>query len=1051
MAGTGKSTIALTICRKYAKVGRLGASFFFSRGNGDLASAGKVAITIAAQLADAVSELQKHIKHAVASNPRILDLGLYDQWDKLVVKPLAQLDKDTFPLPIVIVVDALDECDDEKDVALLLQCLNAATIIEGSPLRVFVTSRPEQPINFGFNRILRDAHQDFVLHNIEDSIVNEDLMLFYKDRLSCISEQFKLEDRFLSDETIQALVAKSSRLFIHAATVCRFIEDGKTLANKRLSELVAAGGAPLKPEKELDRMYLTVLNNSVSTHLDADEVAKQQNLFKNIIGSIVVLFDIMTFAGLAILLSEPGDDIIRMLQSLHSVLDIPEEETSPVRLLHPSFRDFLLDPVRCDSQRFSVNAKATHRLLFNNCLRLMKEHLRRNMCKLTHPGFRARDVSKADVDKCIPLPVQYACRHFVHHLQQSDVDVNEHPDIVDFFNTQLLYWLEALSLLNQLSEGITMIRLLETMLSSFTVETKSLVSRVKMKWRQNTVHTHSLSQTVHDTIRFLLDHRSVIEEAPLQTYCSAILFSPENSIIRKLYLNQVPQWIISRPITFKNWGPCLQILAHSGSVNAVTFSPNGQLIASASDDGTVRLWDTATGREQRVFKGHSGWVNAVIFSPNGQLIASASDDETVRLWDIATGEQRALKGHLGSVEAVIFSPNGQLIASASDDKTVRLWDTATGREQRAFKGHLGSVNAVTFSPNGQLIASASNDKTVRLWDTATGREQRALKGHLGSVKAVTFSPNGQLIASASDDGTVRLWDTATGREQRVLKGHLGWVKAVTFSPNGQLIASASNDETVRLWDTATGREQRALKGHLGSVKAVTFSPNGQLIASASDDKTVRLWDTATGREQRALKSHLGSVKAVTFSPNGQLIASASYDGTVRLWDTATGREQRALKGHLGSVKAVTFSPNGQLIASASYDKTVRLWDTATGDFLQSIGVGIVLSELSFDPDNQSLLTNAGALRLTPITTYSIGKSSTTPLIQTLSDHNEERWLGYGISRDCSWITFKGENLFRLPVDCQSETLAVFGSTVAIGTRSGRIVIIRFSLEDLTRL
>jgi hypothetical protein len=178
MAGTGKTTIALTVAREYYDNRRLGASFFFSRGGGDLASVRKFAPRIAGQLAEISPELRRRIDNAVASSRRIHDLGLYDQWEKLVLQPVSQLSQNAFPLPLVIVVDALDECDDEDDVRLLIQCLAAATTVENIQLRVFITSRPDQPIKLGFDGISREAHRDFILHDIEQSIVDHDLAVY---------------------------------------------------------------------------------------------------------------------------------------------------------------------------------------------------------------------------------------------------------------------------------------------------------------------------------------------------------------------------------------------------------------------------------------------------------------------------------------------------------------------------------------------------------------------------------------------------------------------------------------------------------------------------------------------------------------------------------------------------------------------------------------------------------------------------------------------------------------------------------------------------------
>ena len=326
---------------------------------------------------------------------------------------------------------------------------------------------------------------------------------------------------------------------------------------------------------------------------------------------------------------------------------------------------------------------------------------------------------------------------------------------------------------------------------------------------------------------------------------------------------------------------------HRDVVNAVSFSPDGQTLASASNDNTVRLWNTATGICRQALEGHSGWVKTVAFSPDGQTLASASYDNTVRLWDIATGVCRqALKGHSSGVSAVAFSPDGQTLASASYDKTIRLWDIATGVCRQALEGHSSRVSAIAFSPDGQILASASY-KTVWLRDTATGICRQALEEHSSGVSAVAFSPDGQTLASASDDKIIRLWDIATGACRQALEGHSDWVRAIAFSPDGQTLASASYDNTVRFWDTATGVCRQALEGHSGWVNTVAFSPDGQTLASASD-MTVRLWDIATNTYRQAPKGHSDWVNIVAFSPDSQTLASASDDKTVRLWDMATG-------------------------------------------------------------------------------------------------------------------------------------------------------------------
>ena len=285
-------------------------------------------------------------------------------------------------------------------------------------------------------------------------------------------------------------------------------------------------------------------------------------------------------------------------------------------------------------------------------------------------------------------------------------------------------------------------------------------------------------------------------------------------------------------------------LRHDAFVNSVAFAPDGKTIASASDDKTVRLWDVASGKEIRQFRGHQDVVRSVAFSPNGKMVASASGDKTVRLWDVASGtEIRQCQGHQAGASSVVFSPDGKTVASAGDDTRVRLWDVVSGTEIRQCQGHQAGVSSAVFSPDGKTLASVSWDNTVRLWDVASGREIRQLRGHQGiqGVWSVMYSPDGKTLASASDDRTVRLWEVASGREICQCQGHLFPVRSVVYSPDGKTVASASVDQTVRLWEAANGKEIKKLQAQQGVVLAVAFSPDGRTLASGGHSGTVLVW------------------------------------------------------------------------------------------------------------------------------------------------------------------------------------------------------------------
>ncbi|WP_179468207.1 nSTAND1 domain-containing NTPase [Mycolicibacterium vinylchloridicum] len=481
----------------------------------------------------------------------------------------------------------------------------------------------------------------------------------------------------------------------------------------------------------------------------------------------------------------------------------------------------------------------------------------------------------------------------------------------------------------------------------------------------------------------------------------------------------------------------LKLIETGSCVRSVAFSPDGHSLATAGADGSVRVWDSASGRSVAdPFVGHTGFVFGVAFSPDGRRLASAGADGSVRVWDSASGRSVAdpFVGHTGFVFGVAFSPDGRRLASAGADGSVRVWDSAVGQPlNRDLPGHNAAVSNVAFSPDGHRLASAGWDATVRLWDVQTGDAVGdPFIGHVGIVCSVMFSPDGRVLASAGRDATVRLWDVQTGQPiGEPMVGHDGWVRSVAFSPDGRVVASAGRDATVRLWDVETGQPlAEPVVGHAGEVNCVAFSPDGQHLASVGDDGTARLLDARIRQPFGEPLAADAGVVSVAFSPDGQSLTAATCDAAgrnpaIRMWDAHTGQHacdvnlrlpdepahvwdaastDDEIAQHLREVTFVEFSPDGERLATAA-EHTIRMWDARTG---RPIGDPLtaqsdLIYELAFSPDGRRL---AAASSSDTIVIWDV--DSGQPVGEPLSGHLGE--LGsIAFSPDGRYLASGGED------------------------------------------
>jgi hypothetical protein len=457
MAGTGKSTISRTVAQSFKETKLLGASFFFKRGEGDRGNAMRLFPTISRQLALRFPGLISSVRKAIYDDPDIATKSLKEQFDKLLLQPLLGLSNQQV-LTAVVVIDALDECENDNDIRVILRALPRLRESNALRLRIFLTSRPELPIRLGFSEITNYDYQDMVLHEIPEAVTAQDISLFVNHRLSRIRKERSLPPYWPGDRDTQALVRLSVPLFIFAATMCRIFEDPQWDPMDSLSEILTYRSE----SSQLDGTYLPVLNRLLNKQ---NGKRKKQLIeeFQEVVGTIVMLESPLSIISLSKLIGVSERLIDLRLDSLHSVIRMASDKTMPVRPFHLSFRDFLLDPETREKTPLWLDEKVIHQRLATQCLSVCA-NLRQNICGLLSEGTQRVDIDPQTINHCLSAELQYSCRFWAQHLVQSKDPKNVMDDAFSFLRTHFLHWVEAMSLLGLGSEVVGILDLLHSVI-----------------------------------------------------------------------------------------------------------------------------------------------------------------------------------------------------------------------------------------------------------------------------------------------------------------------------------------------------------------------------------------------------------------------------------------------------------------------------------------------------------------------------------------------------------------------------------------------------------
>lgn len=379
--------------------------------------------------------------------------------------------------------------------------------------------------------------------------------------------------------------------------------------------------------------------------------------------------------------------------------------------------------------------------------------------------------------------------------------------------------------------------------------------------------------------------------------------------------------------------PLRHIFDQSGTLTCATFSPNGKLICTGGTNGTVQLWDAATGAAVGEPLRPGSGVEIVRFSPDGSLLAAVLADASIALWNLSSAAPQAvgqLRAHTKTIRGVSFAPDGKTLATASDDDTAILWDIAKCELRNPILQHSGHVWAIEVSPDGKWLATGSADQTARVWNLATGQMVGEPLQHANWVWSVAFRPDSQVLATSSADGDVRLWEVNTGKPIGEPFKHDGDVRSLVFSPDGRSLLTGCNDNHARLWNVSTARLMVPPLRHHGPVRTVSFSPDGAHVLTGSMDNTAQIWDTRTGLPLESPIEHQGQLLHVEFNGDGSQMLTVSADRSARLWDTTSRSPLAQTIAHDHSVLDLALSGDGRFLVTSGADRRVRVWNLSDG-------------------------------------------------------------------------------------------------------------------------
>jgi WD40 repeat protein len=1019
---------------------KLGASFFFKRDDIDRSNGKRIFTTVAAQLAQKIDGLKDAIAKVLDDEVAKYEKSIRGQFNDLIANPLQDLAQSSQlnVSGIFIVVDALDECSDD-DVKVVLELLAHIYQCGNYGIRTFVTGRPDVPVRNAFSGLNRVQYQQLVLQDHTRTTIEHDIALFLTEQFREIRTRVIVShNNWPGQDIINELTKRSVPLFIFAATVCKFIDSDDFTPEEQLQAVLAETSSV-----PLTRTYLPVLNRLI-----ADKGSKQSTAiierFRKVVGPIILAAEpmpvdfVVHMSGLA-----NREQLKTRLSRLHSVLHLGTDDGDKDQTIHPfhlSFRNFLVEPE--EPHDFQIDERQAHASAFNACLTLVMQpgRLQQDICAVNKPGTQRLDVDSQLIKSHVKPELAYACQYWVYHHERSGLPINDTHKIYKFLTQHYLYWFEAMAWLGKAYEVLHSVTKLRTLAQVNCPCVQSLVY-VVLIFFQTTVPTDVL-RLLGDAYHFTRENTYIADLAPLQLYASAIVFAPEESLVKSCFKSCIPLWLTHPPEVAKTWNhDVLTLDGHDSRIIVMAFSPDDRYLASCAEDGMMRVCDATTGECVSRFSVRQSdhWPHAVVLSPSNNRAAIAYCDASfhercrgffVAIYDLEDGSvirmlnrqqtgcpiDRLYHSSAGMGICLAFKPgtSDMLAVATLEECMLEVWCTEVhsddfervwGIDTRPDNPNI--FQGLAMSMESSLILSSLHDGClIASWDLETG------------TPGSTYSLEEHIDGFLALHGTDIIFETRPRHSPPVLKRldtENGSVEIFSGSIYKYAMAHA-NDKLAHTSFSTNVIQISILQKNL-TMESETRMESIVWQVQVTGDGEKTLVDYFDHLELRDAQGRIWSTSPVTLlrvftalfppalSHDGNVIALKVESETL-VWNVGLGRLQRVPDMESEILPSPVLSNDGKLIVFLSMQRLI-VWDLEMDRECRSIDTAneISISWIVFSEDDKVLLTSQGNLDL---------ETGHWELADGYVPCSIVKPVSLGLSEGRDWVRFCDEDLLWLP-------------------------------------